>query len=395
MDKLLVIGAGEAQVAGIHRARAMGLAVVAVDANPAAPGLAVAQHSLVADIKDAGTIIGLARAHRVAGVCAFSVEAAVRSVAAVAEALRLPGPSVTAARNATDKQRMRECWTAAGLASPRSIPCRDLPAVTEAADRLDLPVVVKPADSAGSRGVSLVREKSELPGAFADAKSYAADGVVLVETFMAGVEMSVEGFMSRGRLVPLACSDKIRTAPPYLLDTTVLFPSEQPTDIQARAIELVGRAAQALGLDQAPVHAEVMVTPDGPMMVELAARGPGFKVFTGMLPWVTGVDGVECLIKLSLGQAVEFGALQSRGAVLRCPEVPPGEVRRVAGLERARQVPGVSEVELYCRPGDRVRPLTSGADRVGHIIALAGTRTEALAASRAAEAELTIETTAA
>jgi biotin carboxylase len=395
MDKLLIIGAGEAQLAGIRRAREMGYAVIAVDANPGAPGLALAHRALVTDIKNAAPIIDLARAERVCGVCAFSVEAAVRTVAAVAEALHLPGPSREAAMNATDKQRMRELWAATGLPSPASIPCYTLVAAEAAMHRLGGPVVVKPADSAGSRGVSLVASAAGLPGAFAAALHHAANGVVLVETFMAGVEMSVEGFMTGGRFVPLACSDKIRTAPPHLLDTTVLFPSEQPAGIQARAIDLVGRAALALGLDAAPVHAEVMVTAQGPMMVELAARGPGFKVFTGMLPWVTGIDGVGELIRLSVGSATGFAAPQARGAVLRFPEVAPGRVARLAGIDTARSVRGVTELEIYCREGDTVRPLASGADRVGHIIALAETRGAALAAVLAAEAALTIETVAA
>lgn len=395
MKKLLVIGAGEAQLAGIRRARELGCAVVAVDANPAAPGLKLADRALVADIKDPAPILAQARAERIDGVCAFSVEAAVRTVAAVAGALRLPGPSVDAAINATDKRRMRELWAAAGLPSPVSIPTHSPDEAAAAAVRLGYPVVVKPADSAGSRGVSRVDGAAGLAAAFAAARMHAAGGTVLVEAFMQGVEMSVEGFMTGGRFVPLACSDKIRTRPPYLLDTTVLFPSEQPDAIQARAIDIVGRAALALGLDAAPVHAEVMVTPQGPMLVELAARGPGFKVFTGMLPWVTGIDGVGELIRLSLGERITFQTPHRRGAVLRFPEVAPGNVARIAGVETARGVPGVSELEVYCREGDMVRPLTSGADRIGHIIALAETRAEAHAAVRSAEAALVIETRAA
>lgn len=395
MEKLLVIGAGEAQLAGIRRAQELGYAVIAVDASASAPGLHLADQAVVADIRRPAPLIELARAERVCGVCAFSVEAAVRTVAAVAEALHLPGPSRAAAENATNKQRMRERWTAAGIPSPASIPCRTATEAAGAAHRLGFPVVVKPADSAGSRGVSLVSEVAVLPAAFAAAQHHAANGVVLVETFMAGVEMSVEGFMTGGRFVPLACSDKIRTAPPHLLDTMVLFPSEQPAGIQARAIEIVGRAAAALGLDAAPVHAEVMVTPQGPMMVELAARGPGFKVFTGMLPWVTGIDGVGELIRLSVGAPTGFTSPQARGAVLRFPEVAPGRVARIAGVEAARSIRGVTELEIYCLEGDTIRPLASGADRIGHIIALAETRRAALTAVSAAEAALTIETFAA
>jgi biotin carboxylase len=392
MQKLLIIGAGETQLPGIQRAQEMGFQVVAVDANAQAPGLKIAQHSLVADLKDFARIIELARTEKVCGVCAFSVESAVFTVAAVASALGLPGLTPEAAANATDKQRMRERWAAAGIPSPMSIPCRTLGAAENAAVQLSFPIVVKPADSAGSRGVSLVKRAAELPCAYAEAFRYAKGGVVLVESFMAGVEMSVEGFVAGGRFVELANSDKIRTAPPYLLDTTVLFPSEQPAGIRAQAAEIVARAAAALGIDSAPIHAEVMVTPQGPMMVELAARGPGFKVFSAMIPWVTGVDGVAELIRLSVGEPSGFVTPLQRGAVLRFPEAAPGRVTRICGLESARLTPGVTELELYCREGDIVRTLSSGADRIGHIIALAETRAAATAAVRTAETKLQIET---
>ena len=391
-DRLMVVGAGEAQIAGIACAQRMGFEVVAVDGDSSAPGLSIAEHPVVADIRDAKAIIELAKNNSISGVCAFSVEAAVRAVAAVAHALGLPGPSIEAARNATDKNRMRKRWAAAGIPSPTSCPCLNVEDVERAALEIGLPVVVKPADSAGSRGVSLVTEAKQLAAAYESARMNALGGVVLVEFFMPGVEMSVEGFMVGGKFHALATSDKIRTNPPYLLDTTVLFPSEHSTDLVSRAIDLVARAATALELDVAPVHAEVMVTPAGPMMVELAARGPGFRVFTTMLPWVTGIDGAAELIRLSTGSSVSFDRIKSRGAVLRFPEVRPGRVQRITGLEAAKRTPGVVEVEIYCKIGDRVRPLTSGADRIGHIIALADTRAAAATAVRTAEEQLEVVT---
>jgi biotin carboxylase len=128
------------------------------------------------------------------------------------------------------------------------------------------------------------------------------------------------------------------------------------------------------------------------MMVELAARGPGFKVFTEMIPWVTGIDTVRELIRLSVGETPDFSNPLQRGAVLRFPEVAPGRVRRIAGLDAARRTSGITDLEIYCREGDTVRPLTSGVDRVGHIFALADTRAAAPAAVQQAEQTLRIET---
>ena len=394
MRKILIIGAGPVQVAGIQRARELGFHVIAADDNPNAPGLALADHADVGHVRDIAYITALARAEGVEGVFSISVEQAVKTIATVCHNLRLPGLTPEAAANATNKQRMRAAWAAAGIPSPASHACQSLPEVRAAASQLGFPLVVKPADSAGSRGVSFVDRDAQLDTAYEQARAFATAGAVLVEEYMHGVEMSVEAFLAGGRFWPLALSDKIRTQPPYLLDTTVLFPSEQPPAIRDEAVRIVARAAQALEIDCAPIHAEVMVTPKGPMMVELAARGPGFKVFTEMIPWVTGIDTVRELIRLSVGETPDFSNPFKRGAVLRFPEVAPGRVRRISGVEAARAVPGITDLEVYCREGDVVRPLTSGADRVGHIIAMAETRDVAFAAVRQAEQALRIETEA-
>lgn len=392
MRKLMIIGAGPAQVAGIRRARELGFHVIAMDDNPQAPGLAAADQTDVGHVKDIAYMAALAKAEGVEGIFSVSVESALKTIAAVCQMLRLPGLTPAAAENATNKQRMREAWAVAGIPSPGSAACYSAEQCFAAAGAFGFPVVVKPADSAGSRGVSVANAPSELAAAFQLARAHGTIGTVLVEEFMDGVEMSVEAFISGSRFVPLTLSDKIRSQPPYLLDTTVLFPSEQPDPIQSEAVRIVAEAARVLGIDSAPIHAEVMVTPNGPMMVELAARGPGFKVFTEMIPWVTGIDVVEQLIRLSVGEAPHFAEPLRRGSVLRFPEIAPGRVTRIAGEEEARQVPGITDLEVYCKVGEIVRPLTCGADRAGHIISMAATRAEALAAVRAAESILQIET---
>jgi biotin carboxylase len=392
MRKVLIVGAGPVQVAGIQRARELGFHVIAADDNPHAPGLAIADHADIGHVKDVAHLTALARAERVEGVLSISVEQAVKTIAAICAELHLPSLTPEAAENATNKHRMRAAWAAAGVPSPASHACHSLVEVHAAARQIGFPVVVKPADSAGSRGVSFVDHDAQLETAFEQARVFATGGTVLVEEYMHGVEMSVEAFASGGRFWPLALSDKVRTQPPYLLDTTVLFPSEQPAAIQDEAVRIVARAAEVLGIDNAPIHAEVMITPKGPMMVELAARGPGFKVFTEMIPWVTGIDTVRELIRLSVGEKPDFANPLHRGAVLSFPEVPPGRVRHIAGIDEARSIPGITDLEVYCHEGDTVRPLTSGGDRVGHIIAMAETRAAALAAVREAEQTLHIET---
>lgn len=385
MPRLLVIGAGISQIDAILRAQALGVTVIAMDGDQNAPGLAVADTPLVVDIKNTEDVVMNARNYCVDGVLCFSVEAAVISVAMVAEALGLPGMSVEAAKNATSKKRMRELWLDKGIPSCRFISSRTVGSAREAAEEIGFPLVVKPADNAGSRGVSYVGTIMELETAYNTALNFSRNGDVLIEEFMPGEEISVEGFVYNGAFYLTAISDKVRTPPPHLLDLVVSFPSAKQTEVQEKAVQVVRDAAHALGVDMTPIHAEVMITSTGPRMVELAARGPGFKVFSMMIPWAGGVDVIRESIQIALGEMPDLRMSAKRGAVLAFPQVMPGKVLSVKSVEDARDVPFIRDLEIYLKPGDTINPLRSGGDRIGHIIALSDDRDSAEDAVQQAE----------
>ncbi|MFC1874503.1 ATP-grasp domain-containing protein [Chloroflexota bacterium] len=389
--KVLIIGAGPAQYKGIVKAKEMGLVTIATDRNPKSPGLAVADIPVVMDVKDCENSIKVARQHRIDGVFSIASEVSVRTVAAVAEELGLRGLSRQVARVATDKALMREKYLAQGVPSPLFRVVHTLEEAAQAVEELALPAVIKPADNAGSRGVARLDRKSQLESAFRKAKGFSEQGKVMIEQFMDGVEVSVEAFVSRDEIKILALSDKIRTPPPYLLDTTVIFPSNYPGEVRSRIREVATKAIKAVGINEGPVHIEIMMTADGPKMVELAARGPGFKVFTNMIPYVTEVDIVEGVIKQALGEEPDLEIRAHRASVLKFVGARPGKIKNISGIEQVKNMSGVHDFELYLGIGDEIKPLTSGEDRIGHIISFAVSREKALEITEKAESLLEIE----
>ena len=389
--KVMVLGAGPYQLPAIRKAQNMGCEVVATDMNPNAVGLKVADYPYGGDLKDIEGCLQIAKKHHIDAILTVAVEVAVKTVAAIAAELDLPGISPEAAAIATDKSLMRESFDKFGVPSPVSLRCWSLEEAQTASQKIGFPVVVKPADNAGSRGVSKVDTPTEIPAAYQMALAHSQKGLVLVEEFMEGVEISVEAFVYKGQVYIMTLSDKIRSEPPVLLDTTVLFPSNHLLDIQNSAQEVASRAIKATGIDMSTVHSELMVTSEGPKMVELAARGAGFRVFTDIIPWVTGIDVVEELIKIALGMEPDLDVKYHRGAVLRFPEVPPGIVKRVIGVDEARVIKGVFDLDVYVEPGDTVQPLRSGSDRVWHIISMVESRREAVRVIEEVEKVLRIE----
>lgn len=386
MSRLLVIGAGKFQADGIRRAKELGHWVVAADGDAKAPGFAIADAFEVCDVLNVDANISVARKHKIDAVCSFSSDVSMRSVAGVAEALDLPGLSPDAALRATDKGYMREALQAAGIPVPAFRVLTGEEGLSAAARSIDFPMVVKPTDNAGSRGVQKVDSPMELTPAFRWAKRHSRSGRVICESFMDGTEISVEGFVTGGEMKLLTLSDKVRTPPPFLLDTEVLFPSEHPDSVQDAAVDMARRAAKALGLDACPVHMELLLTPDGPRVVELAARGAGFHVYSGILPHVTGVDTLGAVISAACGQAPNLRVSKLKGAVLRFFPVTAGVVRSVEGLAETRALAGVYDADCYVKPGDVLAGLRSGADRIGHVIAFGDDRAAAtVTANRAQE----------
>jgi len=384
-EKVMFIGAGDYQKKGIEKAKEMGLVVIATDGNPDASGLKIADFAYVIDVKNFEKNLEIARKNAIDGILTIATEVGVKTVSYICQELNLPGIKMEVADRCTDKELMRKLFRDANIPVPLSYPVFNLQELTQKAEKIGFPVVIKPADSAGSRGVKKVDNNNELENAFFSAMSYSVKKKVLVEEFLEGVESSVEAFVTDKKINILELSDKIRTAPPYLLDTTVIFPSAYPLKIQHNIIDIAKKAINAVGINIGAVHTEIMMTPSGPVPVELAARGAGFKVYTDILPKVTGIDILKATIQCALGDPVDLSRTKAVASVLKFVEVKPGKIKKIINLEIAKEIPGIYEIEIYKKAGEIIEPLQSGEDRIGHIISFGDSRVDAINSIKNAE----------
>lgn len=389
--RVLIVGAGPAQAAGIRSARERGLITVAVDRNPEAVGFRDADTPRTVDIKDVDAVVRVAREEAVDLALAFCSDIALVTVGAVNEALDLPGIRPPMVRRATNKLEMRLAHRAAGVPIPEFAVVRSSDEIDAALALVGLPAVVKPADSSGSRGVRFIESAPEAQPAFSRAIGFSTEGSALFESYFPGKEVAVDGFMIAGTFHALCVSDKVRTPAPFLLDEQVIFPSwRQPAQVD-RIKTIAEAAVRALDLDNCPIHMELLVNGDDAVVVEVAARGAGFKVFTEILPRITGVDLVGLQLDLALGAEVSPPpAVVGQSACLRFFAGRDGVLESIEGVPEAESLDGVDEIEFYVGPGDRTSALTSGSDRLGHVISYGQTPLEAqrIAAEAAARIRL-------
>lgn len=327
-------------------------------------------------------------------------EASAAWVARVAQRLGLPFHTIAGVDAARDKRLQRERLSEAGVAVP---PFWRLPQGGEVGDLpVTFPCVVKPSMLSGSQGVIRADDPAALRSAVRVARGIARHHPsplrrlpgfeeLLVEGYIAGAEVAVEGLMRRGRLQLLAIFDKPDALiGPYFEETLYVSPSRHPEGLQRDLVAVVERACRALGLVHGPIHAELRLSDGGPVIIEVAARSIG-GLCAQVLQRRIG----------SLSRRILCGALGWPAApllrrpaavgVMMVPVPQNGVLRRVDGLVAAAAVPHIDGVNIAILPGDTALMLPYGRRYLGFIFAHAEHPSEVEAALRSAHAALRFE----
>jgi biotin carboxylase len=334
------------------------------------------RHALVST-EDEDGVEEVARGEAVAGLIAPGIDWPVAIAARIAARLALPHPVAPDVAEATvSKVRQREAFARAGVPQPR------WRLVSSPEGPVELPCVVKPPDRQGQVAVSLVREPDEVRPALDEALAASRGGDALVEEWVDGPEVTVNGFSVDGRFRALTVTDRLTAEPPaFGVALAHAWPSTQAVEA---AVEAAERAAAALGVREGPTYTQIRMAPDGPRVIELAARLGGGQD-GDLCDAALGIDLNALAIGAALGRQVEVPpARPVGGACVAFLVPPPGVLRSVEGLEEARALQGVVDAITYRPPGWRFAPLRVGADRGGFVLTRGHSRDEALARAAAA-----------
>ena len=308
--------------------------------------------------------------------------------AAAAKALGLPRNPVTAVAATRNKHRLRRKVAAAGLPSPRfeRLSLEDDP--IRAAPRMPLPCVLKPLHLAASRGVMRADGADQFVAAFERLAAIlrTPDVVqrggrlachVLVEAFIPGTEVALEGLLVGGELTVLAVFDKPDPLDgPFFEETLYVTPSRLPDGVLADVAAQTAKAAAAIGLREGPVHAEWRVNEHGAWLIDMAARPIG-GLCSRILQFGAGMSLEELLLMQAVGADVAACERESAAAgVMMLPIPRRGVLRAVDGQEAARRVPGIVGLAITIALGQEVVPLPEGVQYLGFLFARGDTPAE-------------------
>jgi biotin carboxylase len=397
---VLFVGAGRHQRRALERVKELGARVVAVDRNPHAPGLSMVHAGEVVEFGNVEAVAEVGRRHAVSGVMTFAADRAVPVVAAVAEALGLPGIGPETAHLMTNKIAMRRRLADAGVPQPRFAAVRHVREVRAAADAVGFPAVLKPADSAGQRGLFLVQSVDHVERHLHAALAQSTDEEAILESYHGGQEVNGLLVARGGEVAVVTLSDRRR--PPgagFGVALAHVYPSTLFGDA-LEEVERVGRSTvHALGLRDGIAYPQVIFGDDGvARLIEVAARIPAGQM-DSVARYGVGVDLIEIGLLQALGQPVPDDLVEARVQqpmaisflTAQPGPLPTGKLVRVSGLEKVLAFPGVVEADLYFQEGETIRPVQVDGDRRGYVIALGSTNLEAVERAEAAARLLDVE----
>ena len=397
---VLFVGAGRHQRRALVRVKELGVRVVAVDRNPEAPGLSIADVAEVVDFANVADVAEVGRRHGVRGVMTFAADRAVPVVAGVAETSGLPGIGTETAHLMTNKIAMRRRLADAGVPQPRFAAIRHVREVRAAADAVGFPAVLKPADSAGQRGLFLVASLDDVERHLHAALAQSTDEEAILESYHPGLEVNGLLVARGGDVAVVTLSDRRR--PPgagFGVAVAHVYPSTLFGDALAE-VERVGRSTvHALGLRDGIAYPQVIWGDDGlARLIEVAARIPAGQM-DSVARYGVGVDLVEIALRQALGQPVPDELVQPErqqpmaiSFLTAAPgPLPTGKLVSVSGLDKVLAFPGVVEADLYFQEGETIRPVRMDGDRRGYVIALGATNLDAVERAEAAARLLDVE----
>lgn len=401
-DHIIIIGGGALTMPAYRIAREeLGLGIIAFDGNSATEGMRYADLAVEVSTKD---MLGAAKAARsiaddlsVVGVftCGADVEI---TVAAVADALGLPGVSMDVARRCNDKVLMHRHLDAMGFAAKPNYAVSDSVAdAVKSAELIGFPCMVKPVDNCASRGVQRADDSVQLADAFELAAQFNIDQTagVLIEQCLLGSKHTVEMVTFNGQWHLLSIIDthyiSLRWPCETGLNTTIL--SEQEQD---RLFDFAVSAAKAIGINYGAHKVDINLSPSGEIgLIELTARLSGGFHCQYASPLAYGSHDIRAALRLAIGQPLKMEDIHhrwARGAAVRALFPEPGRIVSIQGKEGALKLPGVQEVFIWAAIGDHVGPYRNSADRFAFIITDGETPEDAIRNAEVAAGVINIET---
>lgn len=392
MKKVIILGASFLQVPIIQTAKKLGFYTIVADMNPNAEGFEFADKKYVVSTIDTEALVEVVKVEKPDGIVTAATDMPMRAISNIGEKFNLNTISYDTALKATDKFKMREALSKNGVPIPKYYLVNNKNDYETALDSIKGKKIVKPVDSSGSRGIFLLENNNDIASAYEHAMENSRTNTILVEEYMEGDEVSVETMTVEGETYVLSITDKITTGAPHFIEHAHKIQSNKNEEIKSQITQVAIQANKALSIKTGPSHTEIMVTSEGPKIVEIGARLGGDFITSHLVKYATGIDVLEAYLKQSVNEPLN--SLEDKlhkGCAVRFIQSKPGILTKAYIPENVKNHPQVIEVGFTANIGDKLGEANSSTSRIGHIICQANNSEQALEVCEELIKEIEIE----
>jgi carbamoyl-phosphate synthase large subunit len=372
----MVVGGSKWQMDIIKCVKDHGFDVIVTDISSEAPGSSIADVFYQIDSNDKEELTSIARKHKISFAIAEQTDRVVPSVAYINEKLGLRGIKPNIASCFTDKYIMRNKLKMAGLLMPDYFLVKSVVEAVQVGHSLGFPLILKPRTSQSSLGVFKIQSVQELVIKFNDSLQFSKDGSLLMEEYIPGIEITVEGFCIGHKCFPLAISEKEHYPQNDCVSRKLIYPPSFDNLMIQSIRHYIIDAVETLGLDYGIFHAELKVNDTGVTLIEVAARGGGHNIASVIVPHVSGINIYDLLIRSLNGDEVSIEVIDQKAAVLGFFDFSPGKVTGIRGLEEIKNDKRIHEIHFNFKEGDEIKQANDDITRAGYYIALCNNRAE-------------------
>lgn len=364
-QSILIFGAAKLQLSLIRQAKKMGLYTIAVDPDPHAECNSIVDLFEVVDGNDFEGTLEIAKRFRVSGLVTTATDKPLVMMARIAMILEIPFFSVTTAEISTDKFLMKEAFLRGNILCAKGKKISSLKDIVD----LNFPVILKPRDNSGSRGVILCNSYSEMERAFSEVKQFTKKETILVEEYIEGKEYSVESLHFNKKSLVIQYTEKITTPPPYNVELGHNQPANFSSEIKNEINIIISKIGKVLGYTNCASHTELKINNRGIFVIETSPRLGGDYITSHLVPLSTGINMEDSIIKIAIGQPVSFN-FTKKASLVAYLNFPFGkEVLSIISEDEMKQkFPEIVEFQMTISKRDRIMPITNSLDRYGYFI---------------------------
>jgi len=374
---ILILGGGTMQLPAIKSANEMGWITIVADGNAGVPGREISTYFENIDLKDTEGIIRAALEYKkkigLNGVFTAGTDFS-ELVARVADAADLPGITVESAIKASNKFEMRQAFKKSGVNSPGFISVKSLADVNcknLESEKIIFPVVVKPVDNMGSRGIKKVENCNQLGNAVTEALRYSRSGRVIIEEYLDGPEFSIDAIIYKGEITVCGIADRHIYYPPYFIEMGHTIPSNLDKLQYLEVISTFKSAVHALGITEGTAKGDIKYSRGRAYVGELAARLSGGYMSGWTYPYSSGVELTKEALKIAVGQDPgNLKPIGSRTSAERAFISIPGKIKHVYGLEEIKSDKNIKNTFLRVSPGENIQFPENNVEKAGNCIAV-------------------------